>query len=417
MILKRVLEMLMLMLSPMAPHIAEELWEMLGHPTQAGATRSGRQYREDLAREEQVEVIIQINGRVRGKILVDDGLGEEETANRALADPRIAVLIAGKEIVKTVVVPQKAGEYRFEVSGRIRWNFKWSRASTSETARRTRARSGRHGEHATRNRGARFRRAIHAADRAAHPRAASVFGDSAVHCVARGNSRAGTGGHRAFRRAELGVRRGRAGVRSESARSWACRCWASATACSGSRTRWAEKWSARERREYGPAQLDIEDGSPLFAGFPNQLKIWKSHGDHVVDVAGGFHVTGRTGQCHCRRRRHAEAILRRAISSRSESHRARHGNPAQFCLRDLRREAELESRAAFIAETVEAIRKQAERRARHLRAERRRGFGGGGGAGASRHRRPADECFRGYRACCARMNFATRSNCCASAWA
>jgi leucyl-tRNA synthetase len=106
MILKRVLEALVLMLSPMAPHIAEELWQMLGHSTSL-AQEKWPQYRDDLAREEQFEVIIQINGRLRGKILVEDDLSEEETLNRAVTDPRIAVLIAGKEILKTIVVPRK----------------------------------------------------------------------------------------------------------------------------------------------------------------------------------------------------------------------------------------------------------------------------------------------------------------------
>src|SRR6202161_4138046 len=49
-----------------------------------------------------------------------------------------------------------------------------------------------------------------------------------------------------------------------------------------------------ERREYGPAQLDIENGSKLFANFPGQFKIWNSHGDHVVGLPEGFSVTGRT---------------------------------------------------------------------------------------------------------------------------
>jgi len=106
MILKRVLEMLVLMLSPIAPHIAEEMWEKLGHPTSLEGVKWPA-YREDLTREEQVEVIIQINGRLRGKMLVDDGLSDDETLNQALKDPRISVLIAGKEIVKTVVVPKK----------------------------------------------------------------------------------------------------------------------------------------------------------------------------------------------------------------------------------------------------------------------------------------------------------------------
>ncbi|MFY9529686.1 MAG: glutamine-hydrolyzing GMP synthase [Candidatus Acidiferrales bacterium] len=51
---------------------------------------------------------------------------------------------------------------------------------------------------------------------------------------------------------------------------------------------------AAERREYGPAQLTIENGSKLFSGFPRQLKVWNSHGDHVVGLPAGFHITART---------------------------------------------------------------------------------------------------------------------------
>jgi leucyl-tRNA synthetase len=106
MILKRVLEALLLMLSPMAPHISEELWQMLGHSSGL-VHEKWPTYREELAREEQFEVIIQINGRLRGKMLVDDGLGEDETRERALNDPRISVLIDGKQVTKTIVVPKK----------------------------------------------------------------------------------------------------------------------------------------------------------------------------------------------------------------------------------------------------------------------------------------------------------------------
>src|SRR5580704_6548643 len=49
-----------------------------------------------------------------------------------------------------------------------------------------------------------------------------------------------------------------------------------------------------ERREYGPAQLDIESESKLFSGFPVRFRIWNSHGDHVVGLPEGFSVTGRT---------------------------------------------------------------------------------------------------------------------------
>ena len=105
-ILKRLLSILTLMLSPMTPHIAEELWETLGN---SGGIAQQRwpAYREDLTREDQIEVIIQINGRLRGKMLVEDGLSEEETLERALNDPRIKVLLDGKPVAKTVVVPRK----------------------------------------------------------------------------------------------------------------------------------------------------------------------------------------------------------------------------------------------------------------------------------------------------------------------
>jgi len=60
-----------------------------------------------LAREEQIEVIIQINGRMRGKILVDADLGDDEILELAVKDQRISSLIDGKQIAKTIVVPNK----------------------------------------------------------------------------------------------------------------------------------------------------------------------------------------------------------------------------------------------------------------------------------------------------------------------
>ena len=105
-VLKRVLAMLVLMMSPIAPHIAEEMWEMLGNPGGLG-TQRWPAYREDLTREEQIEIIIQVNGRVRGKVLVDEGLGDDELKERALNDPRIKPLLAGKETAKVIVVPKK----------------------------------------------------------------------------------------------------------------------------------------------------------------------------------------------------------------------------------------------------------------------------------------------------------------------
>ena len=99
---------LVLMLSPMTPHIAEELWEMLGIPGRASPAKNGRVYREDLTREEQIEVIIQINGRLRGKILVED-----ESERRGDARTRADTIRASQRCstarrsLKTIVVPKK----------------------------------------------------------------------------------------------------------------------------------------------------------------------------------------------------------------------------------------------------------------------------------------------------------------------
>jgi leucyl-tRNA synthetase len=105
-VLKQVLELLVVMLAPMAPHLAEELWEMLGHQEGLHAEQ-WPQFSAELAEEEKVEVVIQINGRVRGKICVDAGLPEEELAERAFADPKIEQLLRGARVVKRVVIPNK----------------------------------------------------------------------------------------------------------------------------------------------------------------------------------------------------------------------------------------------------------------------------------------------------------------------
>jgi len=105
-ILKQLLAILILMLSPMTPHIAEELWETLGQG--GGLSREKWPvFREDLTQEEQVEVVIQLNGRMRGRMLIEADLPEDEVVARAVKDARIAALLNGKRVVKTVVVPGK----------------------------------------------------------------------------------------------------------------------------------------------------------------------------------------------------------------------------------------------------------------------------------------------------------------------
>jgi leucyl-tRNA synthetase len=105
-VLKEVLELMTLMLAPMAPHLAEELWEMLGHS--GGLIKaSWPQYRAELAAEEKVEVVAQINGKVRAKFVVEAGLDTDSLLARAMAEPKVADAIRGKQIVQSVAIADK----------------------------------------------------------------------------------------------------------------------------------------------------------------------------------------------------------------------------------------------------------------------------------------------------------------------
>ncbi len=105
-VVKEVFELMTLMLAPMAPHLAEELWEMLGH-AEGLSSATWPAFQAHLAEEEQIEVVIQINGRVRGKLLIEPGLSADQLLARALADARIAQLTANQRVLKKVVVPDK----------------------------------------------------------------------------------------------------------------------------------------------------------------------------------------------------------------------------------------------------------------------------------------------------------------------
>jgi leucyl-tRNA synthetase len=101
---KSVMDRFVLLLSPYAPHIAEELWQLLGHDTTL-AYEPWPTYDEALTRDETIEVPVQVNGKLRSKINVPAGIGKDELEAAAKADPRAAELIDGKQIVKIIVVP------------------------------------------------------------------------------------------------------------------------------------------------------------------------------------------------------------------------------------------------------------------------------------------------------------------------
>ena len=94
---------LVLMLAPFAPYLAHELWEMLGETSDL-LRAPWPQYDPTLAKEEEVEIAIQVNGKIRSRIVVPADAEEERVRELALADEKIKAAITGKEIVKVLVV-------------------------------------------------------------------------------------------------------------------------------------------------------------------------------------------------------------------------------------------------------------------------------------------------------------------------
>ena len=99
-------DILVHVLAPFVPHLAEELWAALGHEASVHL-ETWPQYDESALVQDEVEMVVQINGKVREHITVDVALSREEVAEQALADARVQALIAGKTVRKTIVVPKK----------------------------------------------------------------------------------------------------------------------------------------------------------------------------------------------------------------------------------------------------------------------------------------------------------------------
>ncbi len=103
---RSVLSTFVLLLSPFAPHLAEELWQALGHKGTL-AYEAWPAYDEALTRADEIEVPIQVNGKLRSKVMVPPGIDQEELKKRALMDERVRALIDGKQVRKVIVVPGK----------------------------------------------------------------------------------------------------------------------------------------------------------------------------------------------------------------------------------------------------------------------------------------------------------------------
>ena len=101
---RSILETLLVLLAPLAPHICEELWEALGHTTTIVAAR-WPSFDPALLVEDTVVVAVQVNGKVRGRITVARDAGADEMVAAALADATVQAHLDGKPIQRRVVVP------------------------------------------------------------------------------------------------------------------------------------------------------------------------------------------------------------------------------------------------------------------------------------------------------------------------
>ena len=96
----------LILLNPFAPHLSSELWENLKLPGQI-TEQPWPGYDEKFLIEDEVEIVIQVNGKVRDRMNMSIRASEEELKAAALANPKIQQLIAGKIVQKTVIVPKK----------------------------------------------------------------------------------------------------------------------------------------------------------------------------------------------------------------------------------------------------------------------------------------------------------------------
>jgi leucyl-tRNA synthetase len=105
-VLKEILEKLALMLAPFAPYLSQEIWEALGRDTPV-FRHPWPEFDPELAKEPLAEVIIQLNGKLRGKIHVPFGTSTTELERLTLEDVKTRALLAGKQVLRIITVPNK----------------------------------------------------------------------------------------------------------------------------------------------------------------------------------------------------------------------------------------------------------------------------------------------------------------------
>jgi len=106
-VLNSAIKTLVLLLAPYTPHLCEELWQNMGEAGESVSRATWPAYQEALLKKDEVLVVVQINGKLRGKLSVPTDISEEELRPLVLADEAVKKYLDGKEIKKFIVVPNK----------------------------------------------------------------------------------------------------------------------------------------------------------------------------------------------------------------------------------------------------------------------------------------------------------------------
>lgn len=105
-VFRHTMETILLLMAPFTPHICEELWGIMGHKPSI-FQQPWPAYDKDAILEEVIEIVVQINSKVKSRLSVPVDVSEEELKRRVLSDERIAGFLQGKQVMNTVIVPGK----------------------------------------------------------------------------------------------------------------------------------------------------------------------------------------------------------------------------------------------------------------------------------------------------------------------
>ena len=94
------------LLAPFAPHLSEELWERMGMPYSI-FNRKWPEWDEKALVRDETEIVIQLNGKIKEKIIVPSGMDREKTVDAAMKNEKVEALLAGRSAVKVIAVPGK----------------------------------------------------------------------------------------------------------------------------------------------------------------------------------------------------------------------------------------------------------------------------------------------------------------------